>query len=129
MGKSLDKNQKDLKLIQYLLMSLLVSLLTLSICADVLLETADRLNAALIVSMIKLLPLLAFIPLLVRRKANNYIWFAYLLIPYFCWSSIKIFAPGLAGWVGIVECILFTLLFSSAIACTRILKRIPATET
>ncbi|MBV1874616.1 MAG: DUF2069 domain-containing protein [Gammaproteobacteria bacterium] len=129
MGKSLDKNQKDLKLMQYLLIGLLVSLLTLSICADALLETADRLNAALIVSMIKLLPLLAFIPLLARRKANNYVWFAYLLIPYFCWSSIKVFAPGLTGWTGIIECVIYTLLFSSAIACTRILKRIPVTKT
>ena len=128
MGTLLNKNDQDLKLMQYILIGLLASLLALSICADTLLETADRLNAALIVSAIKLLPLLAFLPLLLSHKANNYVWFAYFLLPYFCWSSVKIFAPGYASWAGIAECIIFVLLFSSAIACTRILKRTPAEQ-
>ena len=128
MGKLLKKNDQDLKLMQYVLLGFLLSLIALSICADTLLEPADRLNAALIVSAIKLFPLLAFIPLLLSTKANNYVWFAYFLLPYFCWSSVKIFAPGHASWVGIAECILFILLFSSAITCTRILKRIPAEQ-
>lgn len=103
---------------------LLFGMVSGSLLTDYLLLSTQRPAIVLLISSVKWLPLLLLSPLLKKGNANSYIWFAFLLIPYFCWSVLKGFAPALTGWIGVVESLLLVVLFTLAISCARFRKRL-----
>lgn len=119
---------KLLRLYQNSLRIVLIALIAGSLLADYFLAGSGQRVAALLITAGKWLPLLLLGLQLKNSSANHNIWFAYLIIPYFCWSVLKGFAPALAGWFGIVESIALALLFTLAVSCARFKKHLTAAE-
>lgn len=117
---------EQLRLYQNSLRVVLIALIAGTLLADYLLAEGEQRDAALLITAGKWLPLLLLGLQLKNSSANNNIWFAYLIIPYFCWSVLKGFAPALAGWLGILESITLALLFTLAVSCARFKKRLTA---
>ncbi|HEX4975222.1 MAG TPA: DUF2069 domain-containing protein, partial [Pseudomonadales bacterium] len=101
-------------------------LIVSTLLADYLLSASGQGLAAMLITAAKWLPLLILGLLLKNSGANNDIWFTFLIIPYFCWSVLKGFAPSWAGWLGIMESVLLALLYALAILCARFKKRLNA---
>jgi uncharacterized membrane protein len=114
----------QLSFYQRSLLVLLFGMVAGSLLTDYLLLPTQQPGTSLLISAIKWLPLLLLSPLLKKGDANSYIWFAYLLIPYFCWSVLKGFAPALVGWIGVIESLLLVMLFTLAISCARFKKQL-----
>ena len=103
---------------------LLFLLVAYGFFSDFLTVTDKQLKASLLVTAVKWLPVVVLAPFLLKGSANNYVWLAYLLIPYFCWAVLKGFGPELAGLLGIAEAIFIALLFTLAVSCARWRKRL-----
>lgn len=98
----------------------LLFLLLLMIVESLLLAPADTPAAAYAVVIgLKTLPLLCFLPGLLRRHSMTGVWLALLLLPYFCLAVLSAFAPGHAGWFGLGESLLIAFCFFSALLFTR----------
>ena len=98
---------------------LLFAVIAFGFLSDFFTAPEGQLRASLIVTFIKWLPVALLTPALLKGKPNNYIWLAYLLIPYFCWAVLKGFSPELVGKLGAGEAVFIALLFSLAISCAR----------
>lgn len=68
---------------------------------------------------LKTLPLLCFMPGLLRSHAMTGVWLALLLLPYFCLAVLSAFAPGSAGLPGLLQAMVIGLCFWSALLFTR----------
>ena len=117
---------EQLRLYQNRLTTVLFGLIVSTLLADYFLSESGQGVAAVLITATKWLPLLILGLLLRNSGANNDIWFTFLIIPYFCWSVLKGFAPAMAGWIGILESVLLALLYALAILCARFKKRLNA---
>ncbi|MGC4088222.1 MAG: DUF2069 domain-containing protein [Polyangiaceae bacterium] len=98
----------------------LLLLLLLMIVESLLLAPAGTPAAAYVfVISLKTLPLLCFLPGLLRRRSMAGVWLALLLLPYFCLAVLGAFAPGNAGLFGLTESLLIAFCFFSALLFTR----------
>ena len=64
------------------------------------------------------LPILLFLPAIVKRNARSAIWFCFILLVYFMNAVVDCFAQQLR-WIAIIEVITVTLLFSCAMMFAR----------
>ena len=121
----MDKPSSN-KLLGYekLFFVLLFSVVAYGFLSDLLTVSNEQLKASLIVTSVKWLPVALLTPSLLKGSPNNYIWLAFLLIPYFCWAVLKGFAPDMSGWLGAGEATLIGLLFALAISCARWKKNV-----
>lgn len=119
-----DTTLNKLQSYEKLFFVLLFALVAYGFLSDFLTVSGEQLKASLLVTGAKWLPVVLLTPFLIKGSANNYVWLAYLLIPYFCWAVLKGFAPELAGLLGIGEAVLIVLLFTLAVSCARWRKRL-----
>jgi uncharacterized membrane protein len=119
-----DTTRNKLQNYEKLFFFLLLALIAYGFLSDFLTVSGEQLKASLIVTAAKWLPVAILTPFLIKGSANNYVWLAYLLIPYFCWAVLKAFAPDLSGLLGGGEAALIVLLFTLAVSCARWKKRI-----
>jgi uncharacterized membrane protein len=75
--------------------------------------------AYLFVIAIKTLPLLCFLPGLLRYRAATGVWLALLLLPFFCLAVLYAFDSGQAGLLGLLQALLIAFCFWSALLFTR----------
>jgi len=69
----------------------------------------------LLIWSIHTLPMLLFLPGLTLGKPRTYAWFCFILLIYFCSSVITGFhVPHILGYLGIIESILLSILFITA---------------
>lgn len=109
-----------LALARYTTLAVLITLLVLMATESLLLAPAHTPAAAYVfVIALKTLPLLCFLPGLLRSHAMTGVWLALLLLPYFCLAVLSAYAPGLAGQFGVVESILLAICFWTALLFTR----------
>ncbi|MDQ8037638.1 MAG: DUF2069 domain-containing protein [Pedobacter sp.] len=103
-----------------LTLACLFLLLLLMIAESLLLAPANTpLAAYAVVIALKTLPLLCFLPGLLRRRSMAGVWLALMLLPYFCLAVLSAFAPGTAGLFGLAESLLIAFCFFSALLFTR----------
>lgn len=76
-------------------------------------------GAILVVTALKLLPLLAFLPGIWRRLPGNAVWLSFVLMIYFCWAVLGAFEKGMAGQFAVVRCLLISGLFTSCLLFVR----------
>lgn len=72
--------------------------------------------------LIRALPLLAFIPWLLRRDHRAMIWFCFLLLPYFLVAVPNAMSP-IGVWINVVEAWLVAGLFVCAMMYSRWVQR------
>lgn len=83
----------------------------------------------LIILNLHLIPLLAFLPGLLRQKQRVYIWLCFFLLLYFCQGVINAFAlPHVTGVLGLLETLLTSGLFTSAMMAARYLAQLQAPQ-
>ncbi len=70
-------------------------------------------------------PLLCFIPGIIKRRPRVYIWLCFVLLLYFCQATIDSFRlPHIAGVIGLVQAILTSTIFCSAMFAARYFQQI-----
>lgn len=76
--------------------------------------------SAMVIFSVHALPLALFLPALIKRHPRTYAWLCFFVLFYFCQGTINTFLlPSLPGILGLIETILTTVLFLSAMMCTR----------
>jgi uncharacterized membrane protein len=71
------------------------------------------------------LPLLAFLPGLLRNKPRVFIWLCFFILLYFCEGVISAFAlPHVTGVLGLLEALLTSGLFVAAMLAARFLAQL-----
>ncbi len=109
-----------LALARYITLAGLIALVVLMTAESLLLAPAHTPALAYIfVITLKTLPLLCFLPGLLRGRAMTGVWLALVLLPYFCLAVLSAYGPGLGGHFGIVESMLLALCFWTALLFTR----------
>ncbi len=75
-------------------------------------------DAPWVVFAVKLLPLLIFLPGMLRDQLRSYVWLCFVSLLYFIVLVERVFAEpaGLAGWIGLGSVV---LLFSAAMLYVR----------
>ena len=75
-------------------------------------------DAPWVVFVVKLVPLLIFLPGMLRDGLRSYVWLCFVSLLYFVLLVERVFAEpaGMAGWIGLVSVV---LLFSSAMLYVR----------
>ena len=69
------------------------------------------------------LPLLAFLPFLLRKRHKSYVWVCFFVLLYFCQGVINAFLlPHVVGFLGILEALLTVGLFITAMYAARYLR-------
>ena len=75
---------------------------------------------SLIITALHCLPLLAFLPGLLRHRPRVYIWLCFVILVYFCQGAMNSFAlPARAGYFGLVEATLTTVIFCASMYAAR----------
>lgn len=74
----------------------------------------NNLESVLFLSLVKVLPLIAFLPNIIKERNNSYIWLCFLTLPYFCWAVLHIFAPDVTKILGYIESGILVALFIAA---------------
>jgi uncharacterized membrane protein len=67
---------------------------------------------------IQSLPLLAFVPFLLKPTSRTFQWFCFMLLWYFIVAVVSVFHPGMY-YIGILESVLVGLLFTAAMMLGR----------
>ncbi len=95
-------------------------LLSLMVVESILFQPVNAAVGALLIWLgAKLLPLLAFLPGLLKRQLTSIIWLCFVLLVYFCVAVLQSFDPDLAGRFALLRCGLLTGLFLAAIYFVR----------
>ncbi|MFZ5601777.1 MAG: DUF2069 domain-containing protein [Pseudomonadota bacterium] len=86
---------------------------------------SDKTKSILIILNIHLVPLLAFLPGLLKRNPRVHIWLCFFVLLYFCEGVISAFRlPHIVGVLGLLEALLTTGLFVTAMLAARHLTRL-----
>lgn len=84
------------------------------------------------IAAIHIVPLLLFVPALLRRGPKVFAWLCFVVLLYFCQGSVTAFAlPQLLGVIGLIEALLTIWLFCASMMASRYhgqLAAIPASE-
>ncbi len=87
----------------------LLGLMTLS----TLLADYDKVRVQVFVLLLQVLPLLCFLPGMIKRKFKSYLWLCLVLLVYFTVVVTRLFMPK-AGWMEYLQLGFQILLFISA---------------
>jgi uncharacterized membrane protein len=71
--------------------------------------------------LVQCLPLLIFIPGLLRQQYRTYSWICFVILAYFTWSVVNTMSP-LIRWHDVVVVILTVIIFISAMMVSRWLQ-------
>ena len=99
---------------------LLLLYIAFNFLTALLINPPSQTSTALIIGGAKSLPLMLFIPFILKKTNYKlYAWLCFLLILYYCWAVLNAFVPGIEGTVGMFECALVVLLFTSSMLSAR----------
>ncbi|HVK98857.1 MAG TPA: DUF2069 domain-containing protein [Dongiaceae bacterium] len=88
---------------------------------------SDQMKSILIILGFHLIPLLAFLPGLLKRRPRTHIWLCFFVLLYFCEGVLSAFRlPHIVGVLGLLEAVLTSGLFVTAMLAARFLSRLPA---
>ena len=74
----------------------------------------------LLIALFHIIPLLLFLPGILKRKPRSYIWLCFFILLYFCEGVVSAFLlPTIQGWLGLAESLLITALFITAMYAAR----------
>ncbi|WP_255473873.1 DUF2069 domain-containing protein [Ketobacter nezhaii] len=74
----------------------------------------------LTIASIHIVPLLLFLPAILRRNPRSFAWLCFVVLLYFCQGSVTAFAlPQLLGKIGLTEALLTTWLFCASMMASR----------
>ncbi len=77
------------------------------------------------IALLHILPMLAFLPGIVRRKPRVFVWLCFFILLYFCQGVINAFAlPSTDGILGLLETLLTVDLFIAAMLAARYLAQL-----
>ncbi len=79
-------------------------------------------QGGIVIWLIRTLPLLVFLPWLIRRNHRSMVWLCFLLIMYFLVAVPNAMSP-IGVWINHVEAWLVAILFSSSMMYSRWLQR------
>jgi len=101
-------------------LALLLLYIAFNFLTALLINPPTQTSTALIIGGAKSLPLMLFIPFILKKTHYKlYAWLCFLLILYYCWAVLNAFVPGIEGIIGMVECGLVIVLFISSMMSAR----------
>lgn len=113
----MDQLQRRAKLTHGITLVCLLALMALLVFQFLLLNPGRN---GLIITALHCLPLLAFLPGLLRHRPRVYIWLCFVILVYFCQGAMNSFAlPARAGYLGLLEASLTTLIFCASMYAAR----------
>lgn len=108
----MPKNEKAYRLS----VGLLLITISLMACESILFMPAQTgFGSLMVVLLIKLLPLLAFLPGLLARRIRTTTWMCFVLLIYLVIGVLYSFQPGVEGSFALIRTLLLTTLFTSSL--------------
>jgi uncharacterized membrane protein len=80
----------------------------------ILIETELSISSSLVVIFLKILPLLVFLPWLIKPNYKASLFFCLLLMLYFAFSAISMFEDGIRGYIALLNGLIICGLFVSS---------------
>lgn len=109
------------------LVHLFLLLLLLIVWHVFILPTSASPKNTLIILNLHLIPLLAFLPGLLRKKHRVHVWLCFFILLYFCQGVVNAFSlPHVLGRLGLLEALLTSGLFTTAMMAARYLSQLNA---
>lgn len=95
-----------------------LALLLLCIALTTLLWPGQGREPSAVIWILQSLPLLVFVPALLRRKLRGHIWLCFVLLLYFAASVVRLFEPA-ADWLAWLELAAIVTAFCAAMLFVR----------
>ena len=77
-------------------------------------------SSSTVVALFHIIPLALFLPGIIKRNPRTYVWLCFFVLLYFCEGVLAAFRlPTAEGWLGLIECLLITVLFIAAMYAAR----------
>lgn len=80
-----------------------------------------RTDGGIALWLVQCVPLLIFVPGLLRQRFRSYSWVCFVILPYFTWSVVNSMGPFIR-WSDVIVVILSSVIFLSAMMVSRWLQ-------